>query len=52
MIEGEESAKKLILKSNQISKIENLVSLPQLEEIDLSENQIKKIESLENVINI
>ena len=46
LLEGEEAIKELSLKSNKISKIENLVSLPHLVKIDLSNNVIVDLQGL------
>jgi leucine-rich repeat-containing protein 49 len=40
----------LTFQHNQISKIENLISLPNLIYIDFFDNQIKEIENLSNAI--
>lgn len=49
LLEGEESAKEVILKSNLISKVENLVSLPNLEKLNLSCNRINDISGLSQI---
>lgn len=46
LLEGEETAKEVILKGNLISKVENLVSLPNLEKLNLSCNRINDISGL------
>ena len=46
LLEGEERLLSLILKRNKIAKIENLVSLPNLEILDLSFNLIREINNL------
>lgn len=46
LLEGEEKLVKLVLKTNKISKIENLVSLPNLESLDLGFNVIREISNL------
>lgn len=46
LLEGEEKLTCLVLKRNKVSKIENLVSLPNLENIDLSFNVIREITNL------
>ncbi|CAI2359108.1 unnamed protein product [Moneuplotes crassus] len=46
LLEGEEKLVKLVLKRNKICKIENLVSLPFLETLDLSGNIIKELSNL------
>jgi leucine-rich repeat-containing protein 49 len=43
LLEGEERIKYLNLQNNEIVKIENLVSLPNLTFIDMSGNRIKEI---------
>ncbi len=43
LLEGEERIKYLNLQNNEIVKIENLVSLPNLTFIDLSQNKVKEI---------
>ena len=43
LLEGEERIKYLNLQNNEVVKIENLVSLPNLTFIDLSSNRIKEI---------
>ena len=49
LLEGEERLRLLNLQSNQISKIENLVSLPTLVWLDLNWNKIAEIENLHTV---
>jgi leucine-rich repeat-containing protein 49 len=46
LLEGEERIKYLNLQNNEIAKIENLVSLPNLTFIDLSMNRLKDISNL------
>jgi leucine-rich repeat-containing protein 49 len=46
LLEGEEKLKILTYQHNRISKIENLVSLPNLLYIDLYDNMIKEIENM------
>jgi len=43
LLEGEEKIKYLNLQNNKISKIENLVSLPNLHFLDLSSNKLSEI---------
>jgi leucine-rich repeat-containing protein 49 len=43
LLEGEERIKYLNLQNNEVVKIENLVSLPNLTFIDLSCNKVKEI---------
>jgi leucine-rich repeat-containing protein 49 len=43
LLEGEERIKYLNLQNNEIVKIENLVSLPNLTFLDISCNKIKEI---------
>jgi Leucine-rich repeat (LRR) protein len=43
LLEGEEKIKYLNLQNNEIQKIENLVSLPNLTFLDLSVNRLKEI---------
>lgn len=49
LLEGEEKLSRLILKRNKICKIENLVSLPNLESVDLSHNVIREINNLNSL---
>jgi len=49
LLEGEEKIKYLNLQNNEITKIENLVSLPNLTFIDLSMNKIKEVSNLQAV---
>lgn len=49
LLEGEERLRLLNLQYNSISKIENLVSLPNLIFLDLYKNQIKEISHLHTV---
>jgi leucine-rich repeat-containing protein 49 len=49
LLEGEEKIKYLNLQNNEIIKIENLVSLPNLTFIDLSCNKIKEISNFSTV---
>lgn len=49
LLEGEEKIKYLNLQNNEIVKIENLVSLPNLTFIDLSMNKIKEVSNLQGV---
>ena len=46
LLEGEEKIKTLLLMGNEISKIDNLVSLPNLVHLDLSANMLSEINSL------
>jgi len=46
LLEGEEKIKYLNLQNNEISKIENLVSLPNLTFIDMSLNKLKEVSNL------
>ena len=46
LLEGEEKLSKFVLKRNKISKLENLVSLPNLESLDLSYNVLREITNL------
>lgn len=43
LLEGEDRIKYLNLKNNAVSKIENLVPLPNLQFLDLSQNQLCEI---------
>jgi leucine-rich repeat-containing protein 49 len=43
LLEGEEQLKHLILSQNQIKKIDHLVSLPNLQTLDLSSNKLVEI---------
>ncbi len=43
LLEGEEKIKYLNLQNNEIVKIENIVSLPLLNFLDISSNRIKEI---------
>ena len=52
LLEGEESIKELILWNNKITKIENLVSLPQLQTLDLSNNKLTDISNFVNIKTI
>jgi len=45
LLEGEEKVKYFNLQNNQIEKIENLVSLPNLTFLDLSSNKVSEISS-------
>jgi Leucine-rich repeat (LRR) protein len=49
LLEGEEKIKYLNFQNNEIVKIENLVSLPNLTFIDLSMNKIKEVSNLQGV---
>ena len=49
LLEGEEKLRLLNLQNNQISKIENLVSLPSLICLDLCWNKISEIQNLHTV---
>jgi len=49
LLEGEERLRLLNLQSNQIMKIENLVSLPNLVCLDLYSNKVGEIENLHTV---
>ena len=52
LLEGEEKLKLLNLQGNQIAKIENLVSLPELVCLDLSTNKISEIQNLHTVTTL
>ena len=52
LLEGEEKIKFFHLQNNQISKIENLVSLPNLHFLDLSSNKMTEINNLPSVTNL
>ena len=52
MLEGEERVKYLNLQNNEITKIENLVSLPNLTFIDVSGNKLKDISNFSTVENL
>jgi len=43
LLEGEEKLKQLNLSQNEITKIENIVSLPNLTFLDLSQNRLSEI---------
>ena len=43
LLEGEEAIKTLVLSNNSIKKIEHLVSLPNLQILDLSSNKLTEI---------
>ena len=43
LLEGEEQLKHLLLAQNQIKKIDHLVSLPNLQTLDLSANKLVEI---------
>lgn len=43
LLEGEEALKHLHLSGNQIKKIDHLVSLPNLQTLDLSSNRLTEI---------
>lgn len=49
LLEGEERLRLLNFQRNQIGKVENLVSLPNLIFLDLYSNSVKKVENLETV---
>ena len=49
LLEGEEKIKYLNLQNNEVTKIENLVSLPNLTFLDLSSNKIKEISKFSTV---
>ncbi len=49
LLEGEERVKYLNLQNNEISKIENLVSLPNLTFLDLSGNRLREVAGLQSV---
>jgi leucine-rich repeat-containing protein 49 len=49
LFEGEEKCKYLFLGMNQIFRIDNLVSLPNLTYLDLADNGIKRIENLKQL---
>ena len=46
LLEGEEKLKQLNLSQNEIVKIENIVSLPNLTFLDLSSNKLAEITKL------
>ena len=50
LLEGEEKLTKFVLKRNKISKVENLVSLPNLESLDLSYNALREITNLNTLV--
>ena len=52
LLEGEEKLKLLNLQGNQIAKIENLVSLPELICLDLWSNKITEIQNLHTVTTL
>ena len=52
LLEGEDKIKYLNLQNNLITKIENLISVPNLHFLDLSQNQIKDINKLQQVSNL
>ena len=49
LLEGEERLKSMHLQNNEIGKIENLVSLPNLNFLDFSLNRLHDISSLSSV---
>jgi len=49
LLEGEEKLVKFIVKRNKVSKLENLVSLPNLEYLDVSYNCIREITNLNSL---
>ena len=49
LLEGEEKLKFLNLQSNEISRIDNLVSLPNLTFLDLSMNRVTEINQIPQV---
>jgi Leucine-rich repeat (LRR) protein len=52
LLEGEEKIKFLHLQNNEISKIENLVSLPNLHFLDLSSNKLSEINNFSSVVHL
>jgi Leucine-rich repeat (LRR) protein len=49
LLEGEEKLKEFVIKQNKVAKIENLVSLPNLEHLDISSNVIREITNLNSL---
>ena len=43
LLEGEEKLKQLNLSQNEITKIENIVSLPNLTYLDVSHNKLQEL---------
>ena len=52
LLEGEEELKFLSYQNNKITKIDNLISLPNLVHLNLKRNLIIKIENLFNMSNL
>lgn len=52
LLEGEEKVKYLNLQNNQIGKIENLVSLPNLHFLDLSSNKLAEINNFPTAVHL
>lgn len=52
LLEGEEKVKCLNLQNNEIDKIENLVSLPNLTFLDLSSNQLSDIQNITTLVHL
>ncbi len=52
LLEGEEKLKVLSLQHNNIQKIENIVSLPNLSYLDLYDNFIKDLDGINNAFNL
>ena len=52
LLEGEEKVKCLNLQNNQITKIENLVSLPNLHFLDLSSNKLSEINEFPTAVHL
>lgn len=50
LLEGEEKIKFFHLQNNEITKIENLVSLPNLHFLDLSSNKLCEINNLPSIL--
>jgi leucine-rich repeat-containing protein 49 len=52
LLEGEEKIKCLNLQNNEIDKIENLVSLPNLTFLDLSSNKLTEIQNFTTLVHL
>ena len=52
LLEGEEKIKCLNLQNNEIDKIENLVSLPNLTFLDLSSNKLTEISNFTTLVHL
>ena len=52
LLEGEERVKCLNLQNNEIEKIENLVSLPNLTFLDLSSNKLRDISNFSTLVHL